>query len=86
MIRMHTNALKCKMLRQSNFLDRTTSKALQDTSTIITGSIGKLSKIAVAKKIASTTSPSVLRRATNALYLSRNGYVPASESPADGWD
>ena len=45
-----------KILQRSNFLDRTTSKALPDTSTIITRSIVKLSKIAVAKKIASTAS------------------------------
>ena len=78
-----------KMLQRSNFfLDRTTSKALPNTSTIITRSIVERSKTAVTKKIASTTSPSLLRRATNARYLlmSRNGYIPASESPADGWD
>ena len=56
--RYEQDAHECsKMLQRSNFLDRTTSKALPDTSTIITRPIGKLSKIAVAKKIASTASP-----------------------------
>ena len=50
-----------KMLQRSNILDQTTSKALPDTSTIITRPIGKLSKIAVAKKIASNASPSALK-------------------------
>ena len=58
-----------KMLQRSNFLDRTTSKALPNTSTIITRSIVERSKTAVTKKIASTASPSVSRRATNARYL-----------------
>ena len=50
-----------KMLQRSNILDQTTSKALPDTSTIITRSIVKLSKIAVAKKIALTASPPALK-------------------------
>ena len=39
-----------KMLQRSNFLGRTTSKALPDTGTIITRSIVKHSKIAVTKE------------------------------------
>ena len=47
MSRMQTDA---KMLQRSNFLDRTTSKALQDTSKIITRPIVKRCKIVVTKK------------------------------------
>ena len=68
--RYEQDANECsKMLQRSNFLDRTTSKALPNTSTIITRSIIKYSKTAVTKKIASTASPSVSRRAMNARYL-----------------
>ena len=58
--RYEQDANECsKMLQRSNFLDRTTSKALPDTSTIITRSIVERSKIAVTKKIALTALPSV---------------------------
>ena len=56
--RMQTDALKC--FSDRIFWDRTTSKALPDTSTIITRLIVKGSKIAVTKKIASTASPFAL--------------------------
>ena len=83
--RYEQDANECsKMLQRSNFLDRTTSKALPTTRTIITRSIVERSKTAVTKKIASTTLPqaSVSRRAMNARY----NYIPASELPADGSD
>ena len=49
--RNEQDANECsKMLQLSNFLDRTTSKALPNTSMIITRSIDKRSKIAVTKK------------------------------------
>ena len=70
--RNEQDANECsKMLQRSDFLDRTTSKALPNTSTIITRSIVERSKTDVTKKIASSTSPqaSVSRRAMNARYL-----------------
>ena len=68
--RNEQDANECsKMLQRSNFQDRTTSKALPTTRTIVTRSIDKRSNIAVTKKIASTASPErltfVLKRPTS---------------------
>ena len=89
MSRMQTNALKCfsdrilwKGKRAKHF--RILERSLQDRLLNLA-----VTKIAVTMKIASTSLP-LLRLVTfwqsSARYLlkSRNGYAPASESPADG--